>query len=46
MPELSVSQNLYSQLDSEADEDNIEATLWKMVGQYRRQNNPEAVSTE
>lgn len=43
MPEISVSQDLYRQLETEADDD-IETALWEMVGTYRRQNNPEAAT--
>ncbi|MFB6188330.1 MAG: hypothetical protein ABEI57_00455 [Halapricum sp.] len=46
MPDLMVSPSLYRQLESEADEGEIETVLWEMVGTYRRQNNPEAVPTE
>ncbi|WP_170178686.1 hypothetical protein [Halapricum salinum] len=42
MPEISVSKDLYRQLETEAGDDDIEATLWEMVGSYRRKNNPEA----
>lgn len=42
MPELTVSQDLYSQLESEASDGDIEAALWEMVGTYRRANNPES----
>jgi len=41
MPEITVSEELYRQIQSEADED-LDRALWKMVGTYRRQNNPQA----
>jgi hypothetical protein len=43
MPEISVSNDLYRQIESATDDD-MEATLWEMVGSYRRQNNPEAAT--
>lgn len=42
MPEITVSQELYSQLEAESSDDDFDETLWKMVGTYRRANNPEA----
>jgi hypothetical protein len=43
MPEITVSEELYRQIQSEADVDgDIDTALWKMVGTYRRQNNPQA----
>lgn len=44
MPEITVSEDLYRQIETESDED-IDKTLWKMVGEYRRANNPEADTT-
>jgi hypothetical protein len=41
MPEITVSEELYRQIQSEADGD-LDRALWKMVGTYRRQNNPQA----
>jgi len=45
MPRIEVSENLYRQIESEASEDDFNDTLWKMVGSYRRTNNPEADQT-
>lgn len=42
MPSIEVSENLYRQLESEANGERLDDTLWKMVGSYRRRNNPEA----
>ena len=43
MPEITVSEELYRQIQSEAEADgDIDRALWKMVGTYRRQNNPQA----
>ena len=42
MPELTVSNDLYRQIESEATDRDIEETLWEMVGTYRRQHNPES----
>ncbi len=41
MPEITVSEELYEQLEAESTEE-IDETLWKMVGSYRRTHNPEA----
>jgi hypothetical protein len=41
MPDITVSEELYRQIDSEGDED-TDKTLWRMVGTYRRSNNPQA----
>ena len=46
MPEISVSENLYRQLESESEDGDVETALWEMVGSYRRQNNPEAVTDQ
>ncbi|WP_262175012.1 hypothetical protein [Haloarcula laminariae] len=42
MPRIEVPENLYRQLEAEANGDQIDDALWKMVGTYRRKNNPEA----
>lgn len=42
MPELNISEELYRQLEAEADEGDIEEALWQMIGMYRRAHNPEA----
>ena len=42
MPRIEVSENLYRQLEDEANGETIDSTLWKMVGTYRRKHNPEA----
>jgi hypothetical protein len=42
MPEITVSEELYSQIEAESAGGDMNETLWKMVGNYRRQNNPEA----
>lgn len=42
MPRIEVSENLYRQLESETADGEINDTLWKMVGSYRRTNNPES----
>lgn len=41
MPELTISEELYRQLQAESDGD-IEKALWRMVAMYRRANHPEA----
>ena len=45
MPEISISEDLYSQIESESVDGDIDKALWKMVGSYRRANNPEADTT-
>jgi len=45
MPRIEVSENLYRQLEDEANGDDLDDTLWKMVGTYRRKNNPESDRT-
>ena len=45
MPEITVSEDLYRQLESESSDTDITDTLWKMVGSYRRSNNPESDMT-
>lgn len=42
MPEITVSHDLYQQIDAEAPDKDVEETLWEMVGTYRRANNPES----
>lgn len=42
MPELTISDDLYKQLETAADGGDIEQTLWEMAAMYRRQQNPEA----
>jgi len=42
MPEISVSEELYSQIRAETDGEDVDEALWKMVGSYRRMNNPES----
>lgn len=42
MPDITVSEELYRQLEAEAESENIEESLWKMVALYRRFHNPEA----
>jgi hypothetical protein len=42
MPEITVSEELYNQIAAESSADDMEEGLWKMVGNYRRANNPEA----
>ncbi|MFC7075469.1 MULTISPECIES: hypothetical protein [Haloarcula] len=45
MPRIEVPENLYRQIEDEANGDDFNDTLWKMVGSYRRTNNPEADQT-
>ena len=42
MPQITVSEDLYRQIMTETGEDDVDEALWKMVGSYRRTNNPEA----
>ncbi|WP_185903283.1 hypothetical protein [Halonotius terrestris] len=42
MPQITVSDDLYRQLEAESSEKDVTDTLWKMVGSYRRSNNPES----
>ena len=42
MPDITVSEELHRQLKAESSGEDVEETLWKMVGMYRRANNPEA----
>jgi hypothetical protein len=41
MPTIDVSEKLYRQLQAEANTEDIDQTLWKMVGVYRREQNPQ-----
>ena len=45
MPRIDVPENLYRQIESETTDGDLNDTLWKMVGTYRRTNNPEADQT-
>ncbi|ELZ22264.1 hypothetical protein C475_17168 [Halosimplex carlsbadense 2-9-1] len=45
MPQIEVSEDLYRQIETESVEGDIDKALWKMVGAYRRANNPEADRT-
>lgn len=42
MPEINVSEPLYRQLvsASEAEGEDVDETMWKMVGRYSRGNTP------
>ena len=40
MPEITVTEQLYRQLEAEADGQELESALWEMVGRYRREHNP------
>jgi hypothetical protein len=40
MPEITVSDSLYRQLVDASGEDQLDNTMWKMVAQYQRGNNP------
>lgn len=42
MPELTISEDLYEQLEKEADGEDIEEVLWEMTAAYRRENNTES----
>jgi hypothetical protein len=42
MPDITISEELYRQLEAESEGGNIEESLWKMVALYRRSHNPEA----
>ena len=42
MPRIDVPENLYRQIETEANGGDINETLWKMVGSYRRAANPQA----
>jgi hypothetical protein len=45
MPEITVSEELYSQIEAESSDEDVDKALWRMVGTYRRANNPEADRT-
>jgi len=40
MPEITVSEELYRQIEAECADCDIDQALWRMVGSYRRANNP------
>lgn len=42
MPDLTVSEELYRQIRAESADGDVDRALWRMVGAYRRANNPEA----
>ncbi|WP_372911097.1 hypothetical protein [Salinigranum sp.] len=42
MPELTISDELYTQLETEAEDGDFEGAIWKMVAMYRRSHNPQA----
>ncbi|MFB6293149.1 MAG: hypothetical protein ABEH60_02670 [Halonotius sp.] len=42
MPEITVSDDLYRQLEAESRDKDMSDILWEMVGSYRRANNPES----
>lgn len=42
MPEITISEELYQQIKAESSTDDIDETLWKMLGSYRRMHNPQA----
>lgn len=44
MPEITISEELYRQLQAESSDGDIEKSLWKMVAAYRRLHHPEADS--
>ena len=46
MPEITVSEELYSQLEDESSTDDMEETLWKMLGSYGREHNPQSDTTD
>lgn len=45
MPEITVSEELYRQISAETSGNDFDEALWRMVGSYRRANNPEADTT-
>ncbi|MFB6140378.1 MAG: hypothetical protein ABEJ26_08090 [Halosimplex sp.] len=45
MPDITVSEDLYRQIQTESVDGDVDKTLWKMVGAYRRANNPESDTT-
>lgn len=46
MPEITISKELYDQIQDESSSGDIEETVWKMLGSYRRMHNPQADVTE
>jgi hypothetical protein len=46
MPEITISDELYRQIEAESSADDINETLWKMLGSYRRTHNPQSDVTE
>ncbi|WP_161569869.1 hypothetical protein [Salinigranum halophilum] len=42
MPELTISDELYTQLETETTDGDVEGTLWRMVAMYRRTHSPQA----
>ncbi len=46
MPEITVSEELYRQLENASSTDDIEETLWKMLGSHQRENDPQANTSE
>ena len=46
MPEITISEELYAQIEDESSTDDLEETLWTMLGSYRRMHNPQADVTD
>lgn len=40
MPTIDVSEQLYRQLESAANGEDLDVAMWKMVGRYQRGNTP------
>lgn len=40
MPEITVSESLYRQLEKASEGDDLDQTMWRMVGEYKRGNVP------
>jgi hypothetical protein len=40
MPEITVSEDLYRQLENAAGGDDLDHTMWRMVYSYQRGNSP------
>ena len=40
MPKINVSDSLYNQIESAAQEDDVESALWEMVYRHKRPNDP------
>lgn len=40
MPEISVSDSLYRQLESATEDDDVETALWEMTYLFKRNNDP------